>query len=82
LPVIVLFTNIILISISTIIVSLGRLYNLIDKWLVDFPKGHQPQCDGVIDYIQLFNSLYNVPDIFITIGTILLFKYILFDKNE
>ena len=75
LPVIVLFTtflftNNILIAISTIIVSLGGFYNLIDKWLVDFPKGAEPEYDAVVDYIQLGTSVANVPDIFITLGTI------------
>jgi len=67
-----LFTKNILIALSSIIVSLGDLYNLINKWLVDFPKGHQPQYDVVVDYIKLFNSVDNVPNIFIMIGRILL----------
>ena len=65
-----LFTNNILIAISTITVSLGGFYNLIDKWLVDFPKGAEPEYDAVVDYIHLFNSVANVPDIFVTVGTI------------
>jgi len=83
LPVIILFitflfTNNILIVASTIIVSLGGLYNLIDKWLVDYPKVAAPEYDAVVDYIHLGCSVANVPDIFITIGTIMLSMSILY----
>jgi len=80
-----LLTTNMLIATSAIIIFLGGLYNLIDKWLVDYPNSGEPQYDAVVDYIHIWNSVANVPDVFVTIGTVLLLAsliYVIYKMNE